>query len=348
MTVALDSMNDTTHQPLSLYRHSKCDDWGLAILAWERDDRRGYQFEDGKLRIIKQGYYSLLQEVNEQVDGAGELIAQLRRRAGAAAETRSLAPESTTPTQLDEQLVIFRALHTRGFQDEEWLSKIRGREVERRLKRHRDAAIREARTLLSREELDGLLAAQRFDEVFDRMKKVLNNTDLVSSAQLEHLRVMSSQQTEGIALALRALLHGEGHDHAQRFDAFVRALSTVAHGKPSWPLATALPALVHPGQHICVRPSSFTAQARTLAPALRLGKRPSGQHYAHLLQMAQEMAVFVQRAGLTPDDLMDIYDFMWATLRPAARKLLTADAISDTSGDASGVTSGDNDLAQAA
>lgn len=345
MTVALDSMNDTTHQPLSLYRHSKCDDWGLAILAWERDDRRGYQFEDGKLRVIKQGYYSLLQEVDEQVDGAGELIAQLRRRAGAAAVTRDLAPESTAPTQVDEQLVIFRALHIKGFHDEEWLSKVRGRDVSRRLKRHRDAAIQEARALLSKDELDGLIAAQRFDEVFERIKKVLNNTDLVSSAQLKHLRVMNAQQYEDVALALYALLHNEGDDYVQRFDAFVRAMSTVAHGKPSWPLATALPALVHPGQHICVRPSSFTAQAQTLAPALRLGKRPSGHHYAHLLQMAQEVAAFVQRAGLTPDDLMDIYDFMWTTLRPAARKLLTADAAAEATSDS---PSSDDDLAHAA
>ena len=33
-----------------LVRHGKRDEWGLAVMAWERGKRRAYQFEDGKLR----------------------------------------------------------------------------------------------------------------------------------------------------------------------------------------------------------------------------------------------------------------------------------------------------------
>ena len=34
-----------------LYRHSKRKQWGFAVLAWEKEGKRGYQFEDGELRV---------------------------------------------------------------------------------------------------------------------------------------------------------------------------------------------------------------------------------------------------------------------------------------------------------
>lgn len=328
------STGESAHQSFPLYRHTKCHDWGLAILAWERGDRRGYQFEDGKLRVIKQGYYPLLRKVDEQVDNASEVIAKLRRRAGAAIELRNAqhAVPVSPDAQLDDQLRIFRILYPKSFSDEAWLAKQRGQGAKRRLKRHRDAAIAEARELLAVGEIDPLLASQQYEDVVERMKKVLANSDLVSTGHLKQLGAITPQQYPNLAQSLRDLLYGEG-EHAKRFDAFVRALSTPGQGKPSWTLATAIPALVHASEQVCVRPSSFSAQAKTLAPALRITSSPSGQRYVRLLQMAKDVAEHLVKSDMQPQDLMDIYDFMWTTLRPSARKLLTSATADEAAGE---------------
>ena len=44
----------------ALFKHSKRPEWGIAIVAYEQPDKKGFQFEDGKLRIIRDGYYDLL------------------------------------------------------------------------------------------------------------------------------------------------------------------------------------------------------------------------------------------------------------------------------------------------
>ena len=55
-----------------LYQHTKRPEWGLAILAWDRGSRRAFQFEDGKLRVFKQGYYEMVEEVSGAVDREAE------------------------------------------------------------------------------------------------------------------------------------------------------------------------------------------------------------------------------------------------------------------------------------
>ena len=57
--------NRTLDHEDGLYRHTKRPEWGVAILAWERGGRRAYQFEDGRLRKFREGYYSLMKPVDE-------------------------------------------------------------------------------------------------------------------------------------------------------------------------------------------------------------------------------------------------------------------------------------------
>ena len=39
-----------------LYRHVKRPEWGVAMIAWERNGTRAYQFEDGKLRKFPEAF----------------------------------------------------------------------------------------------------------------------------------------------------------------------------------------------------------------------------------------------------------------------------------------------------
>ena len=62
----------------TLYQHQARPQWGLAILAWEGRDKRRYQFQDGKLRTFKQGYYEKLTPVTETDGSPEEIVRDLK------------------------------------------------------------------------------------------------------------------------------------------------------------------------------------------------------------------------------------------------------------------------------
>ena len=307
----------------ALYQHSKRKEWGLALLAWERDGKRGYQFEDGELRIFKEGYYRLLEEVPE-VENKATIIARLdAKRAGAAKKddkkkrgsARSKVEDMPTP---GEQVLVFTSIFPGGFDDPKWIKDHRG-EGGRALKRHRDHAIKRAQEELAKESLDALLDAGQSRSVIERACTVLDKTDLVSKAQVDPLR--NATRDTRLAQSIRDFLHGTD-DVETRFAHLCRAIATSTKKPPSWQLATALGALVHPQEHVCVRPSVFSLQALTMAPRLRPSKTPTSMAYVGYVKMSK--AVIDQRIsdGQTPRDLLDVHDFIWVTLRPAAKEVL--------------------------
>ena len=99
---------------LQLYQHSKMPDWGLAVLAWEREGRRAYQFQDGQLRIIKDGYYQLMEECEVNPREAAQVVASLRRLAGLARQCRRVIREARvsgeTLITVDQQVELFLEL----------------------------------------------------------------------------------------------------------------------------------------------------------------------------------------------------------------------------------------------
>lgn len=303
-----------------LYEHTKKQEWGVAILAWERDGRRGYQFEDGKLRVFKDGYYQLMQEVDRPADETRALMGELNRKLGRSQQRRKAEEKGETMLTFEQQLAIFRELYPKGFEDPRWASKVRGTEVARRLKRHRDPAIAEARDKLAAAELDRLIEAESFAAVHQRVVDILDGTNLVTPKQLDPLRTLDEDRQRGFGIALRDLLHGEG-SYVIRLERFMSAMRSLRSAKrPGWQLCTAISALAQPEEHICIRPSTLKEQARWMAPRLEHDRRPNAELYERYLTMAHTVREKLVEAGFAPRDLMDVHDFMWTTLRPSAKK----------------------------
>lgn len=301
-----------------LYRHLKRSEWGLAILAWEQPNKRGYQFQDGVLRIISEDYYDLLRVVDEPPEGATELITDLKSRAGLAGEKeqhKTRAKEGTLT--FAEQTRIFRIKYPQGFADAGWLSQIRGVESSRRLKRHRQPAIDEARGALTDEALRQALDDGRSSEIVDAIVKMLARTNLVKPKELSALEQLASEQRADYVAALRDLLFGDA-PLGERFDRFASAQSK----KGGWPVVTSPAALVQPESMVCINPTMIRRQARVLEPALIVGTDPKGRIYERVLTMLGRVRGLLTEASLTPVDLMDLFDFMGVTLLPSARKLL--------------------------
>ena len=304
----------------ALYRHTKREEWGLAIIAWERPDMRGYQFEDGQLRVFKKGYYELLAPVDS--GGVREaVIEELKLKAGrvqADSEARARNKKKTTNLTFADQLTIFRAEYPRGFADESWLFSVRG-EGARRLKRHRDPAIAAVKAGLSAEELAKIKGEGGAEAVVKQALTLMSKTTLTRPRELEALRDLTGEAAEKYARGLEQLIHGE-LPMERRFDAFVMAHPE----KPSWPMATTLLALYAPATHLCVHPSTIRRQADVLGVAVTPGTRPRGKTYARLLDLVGRVEEKLVAAGQQPADKVDLFDFMRITLAPSAKRLLVS------------------------
>jgi hypothetical protein len=311
----------TPTRPLALYTHVKAQQWGLAILAWERGSNRAYQFEDGALRIINESYYALIEEVDAPADRAARTIADLRRKLGDGAHHDGTA-HTAAPTpelSLEDQMRLFTRRYPKGFADPAWIGRYRGRPQGRRAKGHAEPAFAEARAALAADVLDQAMADSRAAAaIVGTAIEVLANTSLLSAAQLRPLRGISPARHGHFAQTLRALLHGE-EPYELRFERFVAVLTQHRQPGPSWQLATALPALVWPEQHVCVRVTTFREQTKWMAPRLVLTSTPSGALYMRLADMARALKLALEEADLAPRDLMDVHDFMVMSLAPSAR-----------------------------
>lgn len=301
-----------------LYRHLKRAEWGLGILAWEQPTKRGYQFQDGVLRIIDQGYYDLLREVNHPPEGATALVADLRSRAKLVVNRRPQVTRAKDPgLSFAEQVQIFRIKFPQGFADEKWKSSIRGAGASRRLKRHRQPAIDQLGGEINEEVLQQALDNGRSAEVVDTVVTLISRTNLVNAKELSALRELSAEQHARYVAALRELLFGEA-PLERRFDGFA-----AAQGKRgTWQQVTAPVALVQPESKVCVQPTMFRRQAQVLEPSLSVSAGPVGRIYVRLAAMVRRIGGLLEEASLPPADLMDVFDFMSITLLPSARKLL--------------------------
>lgn len=307
----------------ALYQHTARAEWGLAILAWDRDGKRAFQFEDGQLRVFKRGYYELLEEVDRSVGDARAVIADLNRQLGRSENRREREKAGTGGKALlsfDDQVAIFSRLYPGGFQDEAWMADVRGGGDGRRLKRHRAPAIAEAAETLSVAELDRRIGEGDFAGVCEALAALFGGTDLVTSKRAKPLTTLGEEQQQRVATTLRDYLYGDDA-FPLRHGRWLRTLRSV-YGKISWQIGTVVAALVHPAEHVCVRPSAFREQAAWMAPRLELPPSPAADVYQRLLEMAQAVRGKLEEAGLAPQDLVDVYDFMWTTLRPAARSVL--------------------------
>ena len=317
-TVAAESLD-----AIQLYLHSKRPQWGLAIRVRQRGARYDFQFKDGRMRAIGQDFLHLLTAVDRPADETSTALRELTQMSGLVlARNERERGSDTRAISLDEQISWFLQQYEGGFTDGQWVKKIRGSGQARRTKTHREAAVAQAQQLLAVDELDRLLEQMRADEIVARAKQVLQATSLISKAQLRPLQELTERQYALFAKALRSLLF-DTEDFELRFAKLLR----VFHRTPtrlSWSVATVWLALVHPNEHLCVHPNVLAEQSRWMAPTLSLPKQPDGRVYLRLRDMISALRDELDKRGLVARDLLDLYDFVWCTLRPAARKAILA------------------------
>ncbi len=317
----------------TLFQHKRRPDWGMAIIAWERDGKRGYLFESGMLRALAEDFYKFMVPVEDQEGNRGtldRLLAQVdTAEPGALTARTSVAP--ALRFSVAEQVALFKLDYENGFEGA-WEKKMRGAGAKRRLKRHRDAAINEARTALSSDFFEQCITSGNFEDAWLKVIEVLENTDLVPSGQTQALKAVVSKATSNSVVAIADLLYGQD-DPSARFDTHVAALQSMLGKAPSWELTTATLALVHPDQHVCVRRTSFQTQSDWLMPELKGNKRVCAVSYGGFIHLAKTVNDQVVSAGITPHDLLDVHDFIKATTSPSAQSRMLKEREDSNGGD---------------
>ena len=298
----------------SLFAHKNRKDWGVGVLAWEADGKRGYLFDNGEERTMASGFFEMMRRIDhpnaEESAAGGRLQRLLAQRAKASATARLGATFA-------DHVEGFRETYPDGLQDAKWLIEVRGEGATRRAPRHRDAMVSEAKALLSSAALDALISGQKHEQLWNLITGVLGRTDLVPATQLRTPKSVTPEQHRGLALAARDLLYGKT-PYEQRFEHYLGALAGFFGEPARWEIATALSAIVHPKEHVCVQPAVFRQYLKATGSRSTIAARPSNAAYARLLVISRFVNSQLVGQGEAPRDLLDAQDFIRIGLKPAA------------------------------
>jgi len=317
------------HEPTSpvLFRHTRRPQWGLAILCSEAKTSRKYQFEDGKSRTFKEGFYHLLEAVDRSEDETDLIVASLSKAMDrSVTRTRIMErakKEGRNIFTVADQIALFRKQYPGGFQDETYIEQVRqGGGASRRRKKNREAGLEVAQEQLGQQAFDEALLARDYRGIYDAAIKVLSCTDIAStSTDVRPLRKLPDSLKAEFAVTLRDVLYGTD-PYEERFGGLMALLEDHEETRPTWPMATVIQGLVHPEEYYCIKPSVFRQQARWLAPELSYSPNPSAGRYRAYHVMADDLKERLKRADLNPVDNLDVYNFIWETMRPGVRKEL--------------------------
>jgi hypothetical protein len=304
-----------------IFQHAARPEWGAAIIAWEREGKRGYRFEDGCLRIFTAGHYHLLEPIDASPDRLRKLRAIAGPPADAAVAAKLPPPDADVPT-LDEQVAHFRAAFPGGFTGDRWRADHRSSSGHSR-KRHRDHAVALAQKELAELTLAVFLEKRREADALEVLANVLGSTDLVPAAHLQRLQGLPPHRARAVLTGLFDLLFGKQSAEV-RVVQWVEALSRATAQRPAWGLATTPLALVFPDQHVCIHRTSFAAQKAALELRSGVSQSPSGPEYGRLLAMARSIRIHLDEVGCSPADFLDVHDFILFTLGAGARQAITA------------------------
>ncbi len=109
----------------TLFAHSLRKDWGVGVLAGEKDGKRRYLFENGEERTLASGFDQLMKRVERPTSDQQLAFARLQ---GVLAGRAKSGGEGGKPAAfvLSGQLAKLRETYPAGFSDPNWIEDVRG------------------------------------------------------------------------------------------------------------------------------------------------------------------------------------------------------------------------------
>jgi hypothetical protein len=161
---------------------------------------------------------------------------------------------------------------------------------------------------LSEKRLRAAVDAGRFDDVGKAALLVMGATSLVTPADQARLRDWLAKPAAKAEFARRLvdLLHGDS-PFLERFAAFADLLVSASAGK--WAVATYLPFILYPKEHMFLKPSVTRKAAEACGFALAFEPLPNSRTYEQLLAFAKKLRQYLSE--LEPEDMVDLQSFLW-------------------------------------
>jgi len=169
-----------------------------------------------------------------------------------------------------------------------------------------------AREHLAAETLGSSVKKGDFSEVCKRALKVANSTNLIFPNEKMALKdgLASAANQALFATNLVELLWGSA-EYQDRFKSFCEALEECEAAK--WTNATYYPFLVHPGQHMFVKPTVTQLAAELCGFEINYRPELNWKTYNQVLKLSQYL--FDALSELKPRDMIDVQSFMWCVAR---------------------------------
>ena len=182
---------------------------------------------------------------------------------------------------------------------------------------YKHKAVRLAEELLSKSEVDDLLARWQYDELFQRALRLGRETNLLwlrvpRQGDLNLLMKPDIDKAE-LAQQLAKLWHGSESlpERVQTFGAY--ALERQLPLK--WPFVSYFLFFLHPEKALFVKPTIIKWFLQFVGQGEQYGRSPSGHSYAAILQLANELKERLAPYGAR--DMIDIQSFLWVAAREA-------------------------------
>ena len=317
-------MAETTPSvPPRIFEHVSRKDWGRSVLLLEIPDKRTFLFEDGAERSFRPDYWHKMEIIDVQANEAVRIDRLARRNQAPApgSARKSKAPPKKPDITFEQQVAYFMKLFPVGFEDEAYIKAERGEPGTKTFEKLKEAALERAEELLSQKNLQELLDAGNYEDFHQMIYELLTSTkSTTQKAEATRFKNMAEGARETFAQSLYELLYGE-RTYPIRFDSLVAALDI--EGGATWPLATLLPALVYPMDHVFVKPTFFKKQALILDIDPKYDTTPNATTYEQFNEAAKKTMALLQEAGQRPRDLWDVHVFVCKTLSPKAIKEAT-------------------------
>jgi hypothetical protein len=165
--------------------------------------------------------------------------------------------------------------------------------------------------LLGEDELTGLIAEEKFQDVCDRARHVESFTNLLTKAEKTAfygaLDNPVNQRT--FSLALADLLYGSDSEE-NRFKQFVRALDLF--GVSIWPLATLFGFIRFPAERAFIKPTVIQNAAKALCWRITYKPEPNWRTYSAVLRLYKHVRNSLIEEGNIPRDNIDVQSVIWS------------------------------------
>lgn len=289
-------------------KHATKTEWGIGeVLANELGGKVQIFFEDVGAKEFDLAYAKFVRLSG--VDAASDYLSALVKHHYA----ESAKPGSSGGKKRPEFISFTKAIQNflsyfpLGFKDPEYLN---GAGSERKYKFDAHLLMID---LLGKETFKSLLEQHDFTNINDRVKRVINKTNLISPYEKiwfsNGVSVKANQQR--FAESLYDLLYGKG-EMQPRFEQHAEMLSAI--GAAKWPIATYFLFITFPKNQMFVKPVVTQDAAKVLNQEINYRPELNWLTYSQVLALAERIRKELlkdRREILIPQDLIDVQSFIW-------------------------------------